>query len=92
MIAQWITTAGLFCNIFGAWLVTIEVVRVFLGPTTIDMGISGTLGGGFIPVLNPEFEKHERRKRHIMSRGLFFLTIGFILQGLGTWWPTLTAP
>jgi len=91
MIAQWITTAGLLCDILGAWLVAIEVVRVFRGPTTIDAGRSKAPGDGFIPVPNPEFEKYGRRKRYAMSRGLFFLTTGFMLQGLGAWWPTLTA-
>jgi hypothetical protein len=91
MIGQWITTAGLACDIIGAWLVAIEVVRVFQGPTTIDIGHSGTLNGGFIPAPNPDYEKHERQKRYIMSGGLFFLTVGFLLQGLGTWWPSLTA-
>lgn len=91
MVAQWITTAGLVCDIFGAWLVAIEVVRVFRGPTTIDVGASGTLNGGFIPTPNPEHQKHEWQKRCIMSLGLFLLTVGFLLQGLGMWWPSLTA-
>ena len=77
MVAQWITTAGLACDILGAWLVAIEVVRAFRRPGIIDIGHAGTLDG---------------RKRYLMSRGLFFLTVGFLLQGLGTWWPSLTAP
>ena len=92
MVGQWITTAGLACDVLGAWLVAIEVVRVFRGPTTIAIGDTGTIDGGFIPAPNPEYQKSERRRRYIMSRGLFFLTIGFLLQGLGTWWPSLTTP
>ena len=88
MIAQWIATTGLVCDIVGAWLVAIEVVRVFRGPTTIDVGDSGTIGGGFIALPNPDYEKHERKKRCVMKCGLCLLTFGFILQGVGLWWPT----
>ena len=89
MTPQIITTSGLICDIVGAWLVAIEVVRVFRGPTTIDIGDSGAINGGFIPKPNPEYEKHESKKRCIMTFGLFFLTAGFVLQILGTWWTTL---
>lgn len=92
LIGPAITTVGLLCDIVGAVLVAIEVVRVFRGPTTIDIGGSGTVGGGFIPKANPDFEKHEKEKHRIMWWGLGMLLLGFTLQGVGTWWLVLIAP
>ena len=85
MKPQVITMVGLVFDIVGALLVANEVVRVFRGPTTIDIGHSGCIGGGFIPKANPEFEQHEKKKRRTMAWGLAFLLIGFILQIVGTW-------
>lgn len=89
LIAPTITTAGLCCDILGAVLVAIEVVKVFKGPTTIDIGGAGPIGGGFVPKVNPEYEKHEKEKHRIMKAGLAFLIIGFSLQILGAWWPII---
>ncbi len=90
MTAQIITSIGLILDIIGALLVANEVVRVFNGPTTIDIGGAGTLGGGFIPKPNPEYEAHDSKKRKIMAVGLACLFCGFILQGVGAWWPVFT--
>ncbi len=91
MIAATITTIGLICDIIGALLVANEVVRVFRGPTTIDVGGAGYWNGQFIPKPNPEFEEHENRKRRIMKVGLGFLLFGFLLQGVGVWWQFICA-
>jgi hypothetical protein len=72
-------------DIIGAFLVAIEVVRVFRGPTTLDMGDSGAVNGSTFLTPNPEFEAHERRKRRTMKIGLAFLVAGFLLQGVGVW-------
>lgn len=90
---QIITTIGLIFDIVGALLVANEVVRVFRGPTTIDTGGIGYMGSnGFKPEPNPDFEKHESTKRQIMKIGLMFLVLGFVMQGVGTWWPLFFAP
>jgi hypothetical protein len=86
-----ITTIGLFCDMIGAVLVAIEVVKVFREPTTIDIGGSGTIAGGFMPAVNPEYVKHEKEKHWFMKCGLGFLLFGFMVQGFGAWWPILTA-
>jgi len=91
MVPQIITTVGLGCDIVGALLVANEVVRVFRGATTIDTGGAGYYNGVFKPAPNPEFEKHESKKRHIMKIGLGLLIVGFILQGVGAWWPLICA-
>ena len=91
MTAAIITTIGLVCDIIGALLVANEVVRVFRGPTTIDIGGSGSINGGFIPKPNPAFEAHEIRKRRTMKVGLGFLVIGFVLQGVAAWWQIVGA-
>lgn len=80
-----VTTAGLFCDIFGAILVANEVVRVFNGAVTIDIGDSGSLNGSPRLTQNPDFVRHEAKKRKIMKWGLGLLFIGFFLQGVGTW-------
>lgn len=85
MTAAIISTIGLFCDIVGAFLVAIEVVRVFRGSTTIDFGDAGTLNGGTFLAPNPEFEAHEKRKHRTMKIGLAFLVVGFVLQGIGVW-------
>lgn len=90
LLSPTITTIGLICDIIGAILVAIEVVKVFKGPTTIDIGRAGTLSGGFVPEVNPEYQKHEKAKHKIMKIGLAFLTLGFILQIVGAWWPIIT--
>lgn len=87
LIGSIIISIGLLCDIVGAFLVAIEVVRVFNGPTTIDIGDSGSIGGGFIPKENPVYARHEKKSRKFMKIGLFFLIFGFILQGVGLWWP-----
>jgi hypothetical protein len=91
MTAAIITTIGLICDIVGAFLVAIEVVRVFRGATIIDTGGVGSLRGSFIPKPTPEFEAHENRKRRIMKLGLAFLFVGFVLQGVAVWWQVLVA-
>lgn len=86
-----VTTAGLVCDIAGALLVANEVVRVFNGPATIDVGDAGCFNGNTKLVTNPNFEAHEQKKRRYMKWGLVLLLVGFILQGIGTWLPSLTA-
>jgi len=90
MLSQIFTSVGLVFDIFGAVLVANEVVRVFRGPTTVDVGDTGAINGSFRPAPHPEFEKHEIRKRRIMAVGLTFLLIGFLFQGLGSWWPVIS--
>lgn len=80
-----VTTIGLVCDIVGALLVANEVVSVFNGPATIDVGDAGSINGSTRLVPNPEFEAHEKRKRKIMKCGLGLLLVGFLLQGIGTW-------
>lgn len=84
-ISPFVTSIGLICDIVGALLVANEVVRIFKGPATIDVGDAGCFNGSTNIVSNPQFEEHERRKRKIMKWGLSFLLVGFILQGVGTW-------
>lgn len=82
-----VTTAGLVFDIAGAILVANEVVNVFRGPATIDVGNAGGWNGSTRLVPNPEFEKRDVRKRKWMLAGLIFLFIGFSLQGVGAWLP-----
>jgi len=91
IIISSVATTGLIFDIIGALFVANEVVRVFQGPHTIDQR-SGPLrldspGTKLIP--NPDFEKHESKKRWIMILGLIFLLIGFTLQGIAAWLPII---
>lgn len=48
LIGPTITTAGLLCDIVGAVLVAVEVVKVFRGPTTIDIvGLEQLMAASF---------------------------------------------
>lgn len=85
MIAAIIVSIGLGFDIVGAFLVANEVVRIFRGPTTIDLGDAGTINGGTLLTPNPEYEAYEKRKHRTMKFGLGFLVVGFILQGVGVW-------
>lgn len=81
-------TVGLFCDIIGAWLVAIEVVRQFKGKKQFkDQTVIVMPGCGFAepPKKTEEFIKYERDKYRLMWIGLFFLTIGFLLQ-IGSNW------
>jgi len=89
LLSPIITSAGLVCDILGALLVANEVVRVFRGPATIDVGDAGSINGSTRLVPNPKFEEHERKKRKIMALGLGLLLVGFVLQGVGSWLPYL---
>jgi hypothetical protein len=85
LLPQVLMTIGLACDIVGALLVANEVVRVFRGPTIIETGHPGALRGRSNPQPNPAFEQHETKKRYIMKWGLFFLVMGFLLQGIASW-------
>jgi len=87
-----IVTCGLVCDMIGAAFVSIEVIRIFNGPTTIDQGDPGTLNGGSFLTPSRAFEAHEAGKRKWMMCGLFLLLSGFVLQGIGTWWPYWHSP
>lgn len=82
IIPPLITTFGLVFDITGALLVANEVIRVFKGATSVDIGDAECYNGSTKIVQNPKFEEHEKRKRLIMSIGLTFLVVGFILQGV----------
>ncbi|MBB3189074.1 hypothetical protein [Halomonas cerina] len=85
MTGAMLTTMGLSLDMVGAVLVASEVVKTFKGPTTIDGGDSGTLGGGFSPKVNPEYTKYEKRRRGFMGVGLVCLLLGFAIQIVGAW-------
>lgn len=87
-----VTTAGLVCDIVGALLVANEVIRVFNGPTTIDVAAQDFWDGASKLIPNPGFAEHEHKKRQYMKWGLALLVVGFILQGIGTWLPIWSAP
>lgn len=86
-----VTTAGLMCDIVGAFFVAAELFAQFHGsPSTILPG-SGAYGGSARAAKNPELESHERRISKFMVAGLVFLTAGFLLQIVGTWLPNWCA-
>jgi hypothetical protein len=83
MTPQWVTTAGLVCDIFGAVLVAIEVVNKFDGDQF-------ELGQTYDTLTKPPkktmaFIQWELSKFKTMKLGLIFLLVGFALQIAGTW-------
>lgn len=85
MSSQLWTTIGLVMDLFGAWFVAIEIIKKFNGPQTIDIGNVGALNGSFVPKPNPEYLAYEKIKHRWMAGGLLFLTLGFLMQIIGTW-------
>jgi len=81
---------GLCLGIIGTILVAIEVFMVFHGPLTLDeetvrkrQGGKGTtfkVGVPYEHVINPDYEKFEKRKRTILRIGLYFLVAGLVMQ------------
>jgi uncharacterized membrane protein len=86
MAAQWVTTIGLILDIFGAFLVASEVVKQFKGNMHSAFPTIDSLGDP--PRKSEEFILWEHIKFKRMKLGLLLLTVGFILQIVGTWLPT----
>lgn len=78
-----LNSIGLFMDIVGAFLVASEVVRKF-------HGIKLTVGQSWDTMTDPpketeEFKSWSERTFWIMKLGLFFLTVGFLLQIAANW-------
>ena len=95
MISQWASTnaqalvnsAGLLCDIVGAWLVAWEVVREYKGRRhNVSTGVAfeGVVVGQNVHETK-EFTYWERSKYHKMRFGLAFLTVDFGLQFVSNW-------
>lgn len=79
-----INSAGLICDLIGAWLVAWEVVKQYHGSKLSPR--PGPQFPGVSPVSeNSKYRKYEKQKYFKMKIGLGFLTIGFILQILSNW-------
>lgn len=86
---------GLLFDIAGAWLVGWEVVRQYRGQKVrVGAGVlrSDYLGSDGTPVVagqhaenTEEYKTWELKKYLRMKLGLFFLTIGFLLQLVSNW-------
>ena len=82
--APTVTSVGLIFDIYGAYLVAVELRNVFEGQTTFNIA---PIGGSVHSWTNPKFVEHEQKKRKTMKLGLNFLFLGFMLQGIGVWLP-----
>lgn len=82
-ISQCIVIAGLVCDVVGCVLVAFEVVNRFEGQVVEQSQKLEDLDFSK-PVMTGEYRKWEKRKHLVMAIGLFFLVVGFALQGVGT--------
>lgn len=86
-LAQLINSLGLVFDILGAWFVAVEVVRQFQG-RRYGNG-EGWSSGNYVEVQSPqetsEYASYEIWKYSKMKWGLFFLTVGFLLQLASNW-------
>lgn len=82
-----INTAGLVCDIIGAWLVAKEVTSQFKG--TKYKSDPTWDGADDPPEDSDEYKKWESIKYRVMWAGLVFLTIGFILQIVSNYIPNV---
>ncbi len=79
-----INSAGLICDVIGAWLVAWEVVKQFHGSKFHSLPLAHI--PGVPPVTeNPKYAEYEKQKYYKMKIGLAFLTFGFLLQLLSNW-------
>lgn len=77
-----VNSAGLICDLIGAWLVAWEVVKQFHGKKIIDDGVQC---GASPATESNEYIEWEKTKYYRMKIGLIFLTTGFILQIISNW-------
>jgi len=75
-------TVGLFFDIIGAFLVAIEVVKVYRGSLTRGI-LNDTWADSSKPA--PEYVQFEKQKHRWMKAGLIFLVSGFIMQIIAIW-------
>lgn len=77
----WLSAVGIISVLLGSWLVAYEVVNRFLNfpYRVVDITVDGS---GKLEK-NPGFEKWEMRRAKVMWVGLFFITIGSLLQLAG---------
>jgi hypothetical protein len=80
-----VTTAGLVCDIIGAWLIAFEVVRQYRGTQYKTRGTG--YRGESTPEKTGAYITWEHRRSKFMWAGLIFLTIGFAGQSVATWIP-----
>lgn len=79
-----INSAGLICDVIGAWLVAWEVVKQYHGSKLSPR--PGPQIPGVTPVSeNPKFSEYEKQKFYKMKIGVVFLTFGFVLQIISNW-------
>lgn len=83
MLSKIINSIGLFCDIIGAWLVAIEIVKVYKGqkhmpnPTWQDVFDA--------PRETQDYKKWQLLTHKFMFLGLVLLTVGFLLQVASNW-------
>ncbi len=87
-----LNTAGLICDIFGAWFVAWEVVNTYRGQRykaspTVNLG---GFGVGQKVADHTDYQGWEKSKLRKMKFGLFLLTTGFLLQIAGNWMPVFS--
>jgi hypothetical protein len=73
-----LNSIGLLFDIFGAWLIAIEIFYQFKGKTHQEPTIY--CNGTFEQDETPEYKKDKTIKHKAMWLGLALLTVGFVLQ------------
>ena len=81
-IDKTINSAGLICDLIGAWFVAWEVVKQFQG-SKIDSDVPQC--GGIAASESNDYIQWEKKKYFRMKIGLAFLTLGFSLQIFSNW-------
>lgn len=79
-----VNSIGLLCDIAGAWLVAIEVVKQYRGPEFKNTSV-GWGGTGKPPEKTVEYRRWELFRHRTMFVGLLLLTVGFLLQIASNW-------
>ncbi len=88
-----LSTLGLMLDISGAWVIALDVLRVFRGPRyehernseeIMVKGLPRTVDGAS-PEVTTEYNKWQVDLKRVRKRGLYLLTAGFTLQAIAFW-------
>lgn len=83
IFSKTINSVGLVFDIWGAWFVAWEVVRHYKGEKYHKQETWNQIFNG--PKETEAYKKYEQKKYCRMKIGLFFLSVGFLLQIASNW-------
>lgn len=92
LTAKLLSSAGLMLDIVGAWILAMDLIKVFSGPRYEHERERNVFVEGIRTHLDesdlketPEYQDWRRTLGKVRVRGLVIMSIGFVLQLLSNW-------